>query len=203
MRAAAQLWPIYKDLRRRAFTGCRELPVAVKVGLAFAMACATGLAATVRLPLPFTPVPVTGQTLAVLLSGVLLGRFYGGLSQALYVGLGAVGLPWFILGSGGLLGPTGGYLVGFVAAAALIGYTNDRCPAARGFRPQLALMSGASLLILLCGAAHLALMPGVGAGRAVLIGVLPFLPGDAVKSFIAASVASALMPKASEDAPTA
>jgi len=96
-----------------------ELSVSKKLALALGVACLIGLAAQVRILLPWSPVPITGQTFAVLVAGVILGRWWGGISLALYAGLGAAGLPWFTGWSGGLgylAGPTGGYIIGLVCS---------------------------------------------------------------------------------------
>jgi len=88
------------------------------------MACVTGLLAQIKISLPWTPVPITGQTFAVLLTGVLLGRWWGGISQVIYVVMGVVGIPWFAGLSGGysaLIGPSGGYIIGFILAALFLG----------------------------------------------------------------------------------
>jgi biotin transport system substrate-specific component len=89
----------------------------------------TALAAQIEIPLWFTPVPITGQTFAVLLVGAALGWRAGAASQLLYVALGAAGLPFYSGGDGGwevVTGATGGYLLGFVAAAALVGLLAER-----------------------------------------------------------------------------
>ncbi len=102
-----------------------ELSIPKKLALALGMAALTGLVAQVRFPLPWSPVPITGQTFAVLLAGVLLGRWWGGASLAFYAGIGAVGLPWFAGWSGGfaaITGPSGGYIMGFVLAALFLGH---------------------------------------------------------------------------------
>ena len=200
MSGMAGAWPAYKALRYRAFSWRHELPVAAKVALALGMAGATGALAQVRVQLPFTEVPVTGQTLGVLLSAVLLGKFYGGLSQALYVGLGAGGLHWFAGLTGGpavLVGVTGGYLIGFVLAAGVVGSVSERYVCARRFWPQLALMLFGSGLILSCGALQYSLVMRTGAGVTLLRAVLPFLPGDIAKAVLAAGVSTALLPKGS------
>src|SRR3989338_3067524 len=95
-------------------------------GMVFAalFAAFTAAVAWFRIPLPFTPVPITLQTLAVLLSGAMLGPYYGALSMIIYLALGAIGLPVFAGGSSGigaLLGPTGGYLLSYPIAAFVIG----------------------------------------------------------------------------------
>ncbi|MCL0053110.1 biotin transporter BioY [Dehalococcoidales bacterium] len=95
----------------RAFKWRYELSIPKKLVLALGFACLTGLVAQVKFPVPWSPVPITGQTFAVLLAGVLLGRWWGGVSMAIYAGLGFIGLPWFAVG--GLASPTGGYIIGF------------------------------------------------------------------------------------------
>ena len=139
-------------------------------------ALATAAASYVRVPLPFSPVPVTMQTMVVLLSGAMLGPVAGAASQALYLSLGAAGLPVFTTGA--TLGLTGGYVVGFVVAAALIGFVTRRT--SRDV-PVLASMIAGSAVIYLLGATWLALVTGMSATAALTVGVLPFLAGDALK----------------------
>ena len=147
------------------------------------------LTAQLSFPLPFTPVPVTGQTFGVLLTGALLGSRRGGAALLLYLVEGAAGLPVFAGGTGSvahLLGPTGGYLVSYPFAAGLMGIFAergwDRKPAATA-----AAMLLASLLIYLSGALWLAPFVG-GVVAAILKGVLPFLPGDVAKALLAAAL---------------
>jgi biotin transport system substrate-specific component len=152
--------------------------------LAFAML--TALGAFVRVPLPFTPVPITLQTFFVLAAGIYLGSRDAALSQLGYLALGSVGLPVFAGGGAGVghfLGATGGYLVAFPLAAALVGATLKPGDSAARATTVCTL---ATLLILALGAAGVAAFLGVGAERAIALGVLPFLPGGAVK--IAAAV---------------
>jgi biotin transport system substrate-specific component len=144
--------------------------------------------AQVRIPLPFTPVPLTGQTFAVLLVGAVLGSRRGAASLLLYLVQGIIGLPVFAGGASGLavlLGPTGGYLVGFVAAAYLIGLL-----AARGLDRHfpsalLAFLTGEAVIYLF-GVAWLSVF--LGLQRAIVAGFLPFLIGDAIKLVAAALV---------------
>ena len=107
----------YQNLRYNFFKWRYEADFIYKLMLSFLFACFTGIAAQLRIYLPFTPVPITAQVFAVLLSGVVLGSRYGMTSQAIYVGLGCLGLPWFANLRGGievLTGVTGGYLIGLV-----------------------------------------------------------------------------------------
>ena len=192
----------YQAARYRAYCWRQERSVAVKLLLALGMAGLTGLMAQVRVVLPFTDIPITGQTFPALLAGGLLGGAFGGLSQVLYIAIGAAGVPWFNGMTGGLgvlLGPTAGYLAGFVLVAALVGFVNDRWPGARGLGLQLPLMACGSALILLCGWFHLAFLMGRGPTAAFLVGVLPFLAGDAVKAIAAACIGTAVLPKAPGD----
>jgi biotin transport system substrate-specific component len=148
----------------------------------------TAAAAQVAVPLPFTPVPLTGQTFAVLLTGALLGPRLGALAMAAYLAEGAAGLPFFRGGAGGvghLAGPTAGYLVAFPAAAYVTGLLAER-GWDRRFLPAAAAMALGSLVILAGGWAWLALMFRGGA-EAFRLGVAPFLPGDVVKIALAAA----------------
>jgi biotin transport system substrate-specific component len=175
---------VYAAHLRRALARPRVLVRDLLLVLAFASF--TALAARIALPLPFTPVPITGQTLAVLLSGVLLGSRRGALAQLAYLAQGAAGLPVFAGGRAGLgvlLGPTGGYLVGFVLAAGLVGWLAERGWRRHTRRLFVALLLG-NLVIYLCGALWLARFVPDPLGQ----GVLPFIPGDLVKIAIAAGV---------------
>jgi len=146
----------------------------------------TALAAQVSIPLPFTPVPITGQTFAVLLTGALLGSRLGAASLTLYLAEGAAGLPVFALGRSGLttlLGPTGGYLFAFPAAAFTVGWLAERGWDRRVFTTALAMLVG-NLVIYAGGVPWLAHFVG-GWSKAVTLGMLPFLPGDALKLVLA------------------
>jgi Uncharacterized conserved protein len=147
------------------------------------------LTAQIRISLlPFSPVPITGQTLGVVLVGSLLGPHLGLMALLLYLLEGAIGLPFFAGGAGGynhLFGATGGYLISFPIAATITGWL-----AARGwdrrFLSAVASMVLANLVIYLIGATWLAFF--IGAENALTKGVLPFLIGDAIKIVLAAAV---------------
>ena len=141
--------------------------------------------AQVKVLLPFTPVPITGQTLAVLLIGVTLGSKRGVASLILYIALGALGLPIFAGGASGLAylsGATLGYLVGFVVAAYLIGKLAER-GLERSLLTSIIPFVAGILIIYLFGAGWLSILFGVE--KAFQLGVLPFLIGDAIKMILA------------------
>jgi biotin transport system substrate-specific component len=186
-----------------------HLPLLQKVGLALVMAIITGLAAQISIPLPWTPVPITGQTFAVLLSGIFLGGSFGALSQIFYLTFGAFGVPWFAAGNGGylaLIGPSGGYLIGFVLASFFLGSISDKYVAARKFFPMLFLMLFSSIfLIFLPGILQLKFWFSLNKNTTLdwwsllMMGVIPFLPGDVIKICLAAWAAKAITPKVSFD----
>ncbi len=191
----------YRSWRWRAFRWCHELSTVQKIGLALGMAGITGLFAQIRIPLGFTPVPITGQVFAVLLSGVLLGSGFGAMSQVMYIALGACGVPWFQGWNGGLAYlaqvPTVGYLVGFVLAALLIGRLTERYVGARGFWPQLGLMLTGVAVIHLAGAVYFAAVMHTGPLTTMEMAVVPFIYLDIAKAAAVASIATALLPKTS------
>ena len=143
----------------------------------------TGLMAQIRVTLPFTPVPFTGQTFAVLLSGAVLGSRRGFLSQALYLAEGAAGLPVFAGGAGSalyLLGPTGGYLWSFPVAAALLGWLVER-GASRSSSKLAGALIVSDLLILASGGAWLHILFRVPNSQSWVLGFYPFLGADILK----------------------
>ena len=146
----------------------------------------TALAAQIAIPVPWSPVPITGQTFAVLLSGAVLGTRRAFVAQLLYLAEGAVGLPVLAGGAAGFVkfvGPTGGYLMAFPFAAALTGALAER-GWDRRFVTTLAAMLLGSVVIFACG---LAMLSRFVPGDALLsAGLLPFVPGDLIKSTLAA-----------------
>ncbi len=182
-----------------------ELSLPKKLALALGIALLTGLAAQLRAPLPWSPVPVTGQTFAVLLAGVIMGRWWGGISLAMYAGLGALGVPWFASWGGGLgylAGPTGGYIIGFILAALFLGHFTDKYIRSRSFLSMLVLMLLANfILIYIPGLLQLGLWVSLVKGEPVtftsllMMGALPFIAGDITKAVIAAGIARGITPK--------
>jgi len=143
----------------------------------------TALATHVRVPLPFSPVPVTGQTLTVLVAGALLGPVAGPLSQGLFLALGATGMTAFA--GGAMTGVTGGYLLGFVVAARIVGMVTRRTKSVIAVGLGMGL---ASAVILASGAAWLCAIQGLSVSEAITVGVLPFIPGDILKLFAALAI---------------
>ena len=150
----------------------------------------TALGAHVRIPLPWTPVPITLQTFFVQLAGATLGPALGPLSQAIYLLVGVAGVPVFA-GGGGLLvllrGVTTGYLLGFVVATALVGRL-VRVRQDPGFLWILGSMAAGSLAVYACGVLWLAWSLGLSLPSALAQGMLPFLLGDALKTSAAAGL---------------
>lgn len=156
--------------------------------LVVAASLLTAAAAQLAIRLPWTPVPITGQTFAVLLSGTVLGSRRAFIAQCLYLLEGALGLPFFAGGAGGvaeLIGPSGGYLIAFPFAAAMTGafaeHELDRTP----WRMFL-VMIGGSVVIFGLGLGQLSRF--VPASALLASGLLPFIPGDILKALLAAAV---------------
>lgn len=153
----------------------------------------TAAAAQISFVLPWTPVPVTGQTFAVLLTSAALGMRLGTASQLLYIGLGAIGLPFYADAQGGWTaasGATAGYLIGFVLAAALIGRLAEDHHDQALITSIPAMLAGTAV-IYACGATWLAHSLNVSAAKAVELGVAPFLIGDTVKLVAAGALVPA------------
>jgi biotin transport system substrate-specific component len=146
--------------------------------------------AQVRIPLGFTPVPISGQTFGVLLIGPALGSKRAVAAVAAYLALGTLGLPLFTDGGSGiahLLGPTVGYLLGFVVAAGLLGVMAER-RADRHLASSALSMLIASASIYVCGVLGLMFVSSMSLGAAISLGIVPFLLGDLLKAALAAAV---------------
>jgi biotin transport system substrate-specific component len=146
--------------------------------------------AQVSIPLPFTPVPVTGQTFAVLLVGASLGTVRGGSSALLYVLVGIAGAPVYADGAHGwnvITGASGGYLVGFVLAAALTGRLAEQ-RWDRRFSSAIGAMLTTNLVIYLIGLPWLAIVLDTGLEKTLEYGLYPFIPGDTLKLYLAAAL---------------
>lgn len=173
----------------------RTMAVLREAVLIVGFALLTAAAAQWEFKLGFTPVPITGQTFAVLISGAALGMRSGAASQALYWAMGLAHLPFFAGGKGGWKDGTGstmGYLVGFVVAAAVIGYMAERRQD-RNLASSFAAMAAGTVVIYVLGAAWLMFkldipLEGNDGANAMAYGVTPFLVGDFVKLLAAGAV---------------
>lgn len=183
---------VLTQIRRAAHA---EVLTSVPVRRLFAVmtfALLTGFSAHVSAPLPGTAVPVSLQTLVVLLSGMLLGPALGAAAQTAYLMAGAAGLPVFAAGLGVpyLFGPTGGYLLAFPAAAAVAGAVSVSARGGNARQAATLVLAGVlgTLVVYAGGTAQLTLLTGDAAG-ALRMGVLPFIIGDLVKLTIAVLIA--------------
>ena len=169
--------------------------LAIDAVLVIAGALLVAVCAQISIPLPFTPVPITGQTFGVLLVGASLGAVRGAVSLALYVALGLFGAPVYAPGPteglARLLGPTGGYLAATPLAASLAGWLAQR-RWDRRFPSALSALLAANAVFYLIGVPWLAAATGVSAGKALELGLYPFIPGDLLKLCLA----GALLPSA-------
>jgi biotin transport system substrate-specific component len=183
--------PDAATLRLALFPRTGLLADVVLVALGAAL---VALAAQVSIPLPFTPVPITGQTFAVVLVGGAFGALRGGASLTLYLGLGIVGVPVYSDGGSGwdvVSGATGGYLIGFVLAAVLTGYLAER-RWDRRLSSSIAAMLTGNVLIYLVGVPWLARVAALGLEESLEQGLYPFVVGDLLKLYLA----GALLPAA-------
>lgn len=162
-----------------------------KIFFAFLMACFTGIMAQVVIPLPWTPVPITGQTFGVLIAGLVLGRKYGVLSQIIYILLGVSLIPWFSGMTGGveaLLGATGGYLIGFIILTYFIHDLSEK------FSKPIGITITYFACIYIPGLLGLAIFTYIANGvllsipELLMMGLIPFIFGDIIKIIAASSV---------------
>ena len=168
----------------RPASGARRVAAGLALSAAFAALTVVGA----NIVIPLEPVPITMQTLFVLLAGASIGAGWGTMSQWMYVGLGALGLPMFAGGASGaavLAGPTGGYLLSFLVAPWVIGTMLRRSD-----RPGWQVLSFVTgkLVILAMGVIHLTLFYTHDLGRSFAVGVVPFLPGAVFKVAAAVSI---------------
>ncbi|MEU7178519.1 biotin transporter BioY [Streptomyces celluloflavus] len=147
-------------------------------------AALTGVAAQIAVPVPGSPVPVTGQTFAALLVGASLGAGRGLLSLVLYALVGMAGVPWFAGGASGAGGATFGYVLGMLLAATAVGALARR-GGDRGALRTAGTMAAGTALIYAVGVPYLALSTGMSFGQALAAGLVPFLLGDALKAALA------------------
>jgi len=157
---------------------------AVDTALVLGGAALTGIAAQIAVPVPGSPVPVTGQTFAALLVGTALGARRGFLALAVYALVGMAGMPWFAGGSSGAGGASFGYVLGMLLAATVVGGLARRGGDRSVLRTAGTMVLG-SAIIYAVGVPYLALSTGMSASAAIAAGLTPFLLGDALKAALA------------------
>ncbi len=163
-----------------------------KMSMASLFAALIAVGAFIRIPLPLGPVPITLQVLFIFLAGALLGARWGLISVVVYLLLGIVGLPVFSGGSSGigvLFGPTGGYLAGFAVAAFIIGSLSVKWGTTNVLRNALCMSAGLFTIYAL-GAGYLMHVADLSVESAILLGVVPFLPGDLLKLALSSIIAA-------------
>ena len=158
-----------------------------QIVLVFCGAAFVGIAAQIAIPLPFTPVPLTLQTFAVLLAGAALGSLRGVASMGLYALMGVVGVPWFSEGSSGFSTASFGYILGFILAAFIVGRLAERGASTTPIH-SAALMVIGNLAIYAVGVTWLKFAIDSSWATALSLGVVPFLIGDAIKIALAAGL---------------
>ncbi|MCF4138328.1 biotin transporter BioY [Streptomyces sp. Tue 6430] len=161
------------------------------VALVLGGAALTGLAAQIAVPVPGSPVPVTGQTFAALLVGTTLGARRGFLSLALYALAGVAGVPWFAEGGSGAAAVSFGYVLGMILASTVVGALARRGADRSPLRMAGAMLAGEAVVYAV-GVPYLAYAAGISASAAIAAGLTPFLIGDALK----AALAMGLLPTA-------
>lgn len=165
-------------------TGARRITAGIALAVAFAGLTVAGA----NIVIPIAPVPITMQTLFVLLAGASIGRGWGSLSQAFYVILGVCGLPLFAGGAAGvgaLAGPTGGYLLSFLVAPFVVGSLLRRSDRVAW---QVFSFAVGKVVILAMGVTHLTLFYTHDLAQSLAVGVVPFLPGAVFKIAAAVSI---------------
>lgn len=170
-----------------------EATFAERFLISMVFAFITGVAAQLNIRLPFTPVPVTCQVFVVLLSGALLGRTDGAISQCIYFLGGMAGVPWFAGGKAGFfLLPSLGYIAGFIPASWIVGYLTDS-PNRSLSRYIFSMLCGV-LIVYIFGATWFSFLTGCDLKHTLLLAVLPFIPVDIIKAYLAAYLAMAFTP---------
>ena len=195
----------YYSTRKNVFERVQDASTTTKILMSLIMACITGIMAQIIIPLPWTPVPITAQTFAVLCSGLFLGKKYGALSQIFYIVLGIAFIPWFGGMTGGIdtfLGSTCGFFIGFVIASYFVGLITEKYSKARNFTRMAVTIGIANFaLIYIPGLIGLALWFNLTQGSAIgiadllLMGLIPFIAGDIVKILGAAGISKVFLPK--------
>ncbi len=173
------------------FSWERSSTILERILLSLCFAFFTGVLAQITIRLPFTPVPVTGQVLGVLLSSIFLGR-YACISQIFYLAGGTV-IPWFHGATFLSAGATTGYIIGFIPAAWIVGYCLDRTEYTPFWLIAASMITGI-FVIHFSGVVWLCAVLRVGIGKGIMLGSVPFIFIDVMKAFISVGIAKAILP---------
>lgn len=149
----------------------------------------TAVLGYITVPLPFSPIPITGQSLAVMLAGCVLTPIQAGLSMLTFLFMGIIGLPVFSGGRAGIgviVGKSGGYLTGYLVGAVIISILVRKSKSK--ITMFLACLFGGIIVVHVLGAAWLGYVTGMGIGKAIMVGSVPFLPGDLIKAAAAVAI---------------
>jgi len=177
------IWNIY-------YEKINSFSIAGKISLSFLFALITGLSGQIYVKLPFTPVPLTSQVFVVLLSGILLGKNFASLSQIFYFIFGVAGIGWFYSGGAGIFRPTNGYIIGFIFSAYFIGkFFNLK----KNKSYSILIMLAGIFIIYFFGCLYLSLFLKIGIYKSFLLGVVPFIPFDIFKAYLAAVVGNSII----------
>lgn len=150
----------------------------------------TAVLGYVTIPLPFSPIPITGQSLAVMLAGCVLTPVQAGLSMLTFLFMGVIGLPVFSggrVGIGVIVGKSGGYLVGYLVGAIIISVLTKKSKSIKNM--YIACLFGGIIVVHFLGVAWLSFVTGMGMWKTFMVGSVPFLPGDLIKSVAAVAIA--------------
>lgn len=150
----------------------------------------TAVLSYVTIPLPFSPIPITGQSLAVMLAGCVLTPLQAGLSMLTFLFMGAIGLPVFAGGMSGvgiIAGKTGGFLIGYLIGAIVISLLVRRNKSK--INMLISCLFGGIIVVHVLGSAWLGYITGIGMIKAIMVASVPFLPGDLLKAFAAVAIA--------------
>ncbi len=185
----------FKNILTGVETGRKT--VGYKLFLSLVGAYITAISAQIVIPLPHTPVPITGQIFAIMLIAGLLGPVYGGLSQLIYVTLGAIGLPWYAGGIAGLrYSITAGYLIGFIWAVIVTGYLIHYHKWFRESILKLTLAMSAGLIFIYSfGISHILIATQTTLTEGIKIGILPFIIPDTIKIITSAIIVKSISRK--------
>ncbi len=169
---------------RRVLADLVPASLLAEVALIVGAAALVGALAQISIHLDFTPVPITGQTLGVMLAGTALGWRRAGLAMALYVVAGIIGVPWFAGHASGYVGASFGYLIGFVVAGTALGWVAGRGGDRTIAKAFLAMAVGDAIIFLI-GVPWLAVSLHLSASAAIADGLTPFVWGELIKSGVA------------------